>query len=430
MVRSNVRRLRIAAALVLLMLSSMSAEIISGSSSLSLNTPATPEIRNEAVTVAADSLKNALYVWLQESMQTAPDLNNPVIKHFFNLFAKSCIKRAKQDSYFEGHEWTLNLDVKDTDVREAVAEHNAWCDSIASENWKIAQDAIAANRYPAVYNACIHTIFYAMGRMGGPTEQQNIAAQARSALQEFLGKLKIVYSSPIIKGKLGDSAETVIDVTVSVGDVPLPGMVLLARLPDGMMVTTLTTDAGGKATLANIKMPFVAYGTFLHVVPNFGAVINPGYIFEASAFGIKLNESQDQTLIFNVVKPVYSLNYQAVAANKIEIPADFSSDARLRKFLQDSCHMQPQAGTGPVDLAVDITCQVSSYTFDEREETEMKVEMQASIKQQAVGGGAVERTALLHKKAYDSNHPIPMGLFFWETTNALKKQIREMLVEL
>ena len=90
--------------------------------------------------------------------------------------------------------------------------------------------------------------------------------------------------------------------------------------------------------------------------------------------------------------------------------------------------MQPMTGDKPVDVKVVIRCQVSSYMFDEREETDMKVEAQISINQS--GAGAVDRTEVIHKKTFDSNHPIPSGQFFWETTNNLKSITKKMLMEL
>jgi len=404
------------------------AEMITGTSVMRLSTPATPQIRNEAVMIAADSLKTALSLWLHETGLAESDLKNPIKRHFFSIIAKSCIQKAKQDSYFEGRDWILNLDIKDDDVREIVTKHNAWCDSLTQENWKEAQTAMQAGQYPVFYRACVQSLFYAAGVFVKSAPPSAAETGARAAMQEFLKTLVITCSQPIISGKLGQMVETEITFTAKAADMPLPGLALLARLPDGTKIASLTTGADGTAKLENIRMPFVAYGTFLHVVPNFGAVINSGYTFEADAFGIRLGEGHEQTLIFNIVKPVYSLNYRAVAANKVEVPADFSSDAWLRKFLEDSCHMQPMTAGKAADITLDVRCQVSSYSFDEREQTDMKVEVQASAHQG--GGGMANKTALVHKKTYDSNHPIPTGQFFWEASNNLKVFLKQMLIEL
>ncbi|MBD3391175.1 MAG: hypothetical protein GF418_03895 [Chitinivibrionales bacterium] len=421
---------RIALCLTAALATAAGAEIISGTSVMKLNTPANAQIRNEALGIAADSLKSALYHWLHYSLNAAPDVGNPVKKHFFSRYAAACIKEAKQDSYFEGREWTLNLDIKDEDARRLLAAHNARCDSIASESWRTAQQAVANKQYTAVYSSTIRALFYSLGKLGEPEGKTDITPQARAALQEFMKSLKVSYSTPILKGKLGEKSETDVTITATVGETPFPGLVLLARLPDGTHITTLETNEQGIARLANITMPFVAYGTFLHVVPDFGAIVDPAYSFEADAFGITLGQGQDQTLIFNIVKPVYTLEYAATAASKMEIPPDFATDGRLRSFIEDSLHLQPQSGKLPTDIVIDIQCQVSSYTFDEREETDLKVEVKASVKQNTVGGGHVERTELLHKKTYDSNHPIPKGLFFWEATNKLKGMLKEMLARL
>jgi len=430
MFRRKLRNFLGAFALFLAVVPMLKAEIITGASIMKLNTPADAAIRHESVTIAADSLKEAIYDWLQRTGQAAPDLNNPVKKHFYSIFAKSCIKSAKQDSYFEGHEWTLNLDIKDAAVRELLAKHNADCQSKASQYWSAAQSAIENKQHVAIYSNCINALFFSMGNFERTEGDQNIEALSRKALQDFMGILKISYSTPIIKGKLGELCQTTVDIKATVGDQPFKGLVLLARLPYGRRIASLTTDDQGTAKLTNFKMPFVAYGTFLHVVPNFGAIVNSGYTFEAKAFSIKLEQSQDQTLIFNTSAPTYNLDYRATAANQVQVPTDFANDVRIRKFLQDSCHLAPAPSGRPAEISIEIQCQVASYQFDDREETDMKTEVQAAVKQNTVGGKSSERTEVLYKKTYDSNHPIPTGLFFWETTNALKQLIKEMLYEL
>jgi hypothetical protein len=406
------------------------ADLISGASVMKLDAPATAEIRAEALSAAADSLGKSLYNWLQKNNEPVPDLSNPVRKHFFTVFTRSCIQRARQDSYFEGYQWVLNIDIKEEDAKDALAKHNAWCDSIAQTSWKTAQQSIQTGQYASFYDACVHSTFYSMGKVGHIPPDTDIEHQARTALQKFLDRLHVSYSQPIIKGKPGEVVELGVEITTKVDDTPFPGLHLLARLPDGTKVTNLTTDADGRTALSAIKMPFVAYGTFLHVVINFGATINPAYVFEAPALGLHSFESQDQTLIFNTIKPVYTLSYQAVAANKVSIPADFSSDTWIRKFIEDSCHMKRAAGDAGADLILRVRCQVSSYVFDEREETELKVESLISIKQTVPGGNAIERSDLVHQKSYDTNQPIPSGQFFWETTTQLKALLKQILAQL
>jgi hypothetical protein len=427
MTESRARK-RLEAALATLLLSFVCAraEIITGTAVMKLTSPATAEVRAQAMNLAADSLSDAISEWMRNTGLPIPDLGNPVKKHFFGEFTKACLKRAKQDSYFEGHEWMLNLDIRDEDAKQVMAVYNASCDSSALANYREAAEAAAAKQYSRLYRSSVRALFYALGAVGRPADEDSVETLARAALGDVLARLSITYDKPIIKGKPGRKVTAPIVVKAAAGEAPFEGLVLLARLPDGTKVATLTTDAQGFASLDTFTMPFVAYGTFLHVVPDLGAMVGGGYSFEASAFGVRLTESQDQTLIFDVVKPVYTLTYQAVAANKVDVPADFSSDVWLRKFLQDSCSMLPLSpGRKDADIVVDIRCQVSSYTFDEREETEMKVEARASIRQS--DGIAAEKTAELNKHTYDSNHPIPAGQFFWETTTNLKGLIKQML---
>jgi hypothetical protein len=98
----------------------------------------------------------------------------------------------------------------------------------------------------------------------------------------------------------------------------------------------------------------------------------------------------------------------------------------MKKFLMDSCYMQPVSGGSP-DLRVSIHCQASSYAYDAKEETHLKVEVKATLQQLKPGGNTVERAQVLHEKSYDTNREIPAGEFFWETSGALKLLLRDML---
>jgi hypothetical protein len=393
-----------------------------------LNMPATPEIRNEAAGLAADSLKTSIHSWLRKNGLPAPDKTNPVKRHFFSLFAKTCIQKARQDSYFEGRTWMLNFDISSEDVMKLIASHDAWCDSNMNAAWTRTQQAIIDNEPAATYSFCMQTIFYSMGKFNLQQEQPAIETQARNAIQTFLKTLTISCSQPILSGKPGHPIESDVVFGVKTGETPFPGLVFTARLADGTKVASIITDADGNASLTDFRMPFVSYGAFLVVRPNFGAAISNSYNFDAADFGIRLNDGQEQSLIFNVKKPAYSLSYQILSSNQSDVSSDFANDSWLRKFLEDSCYMKPVSGEKMPDLSISLKCQVTSYTYDQKEETELKVEAMAAIQQS--GGAQVNKTEVINKCTYDSNHPIPSGQFFWQTTMNMRAMLRRMLMEL
>jgi hypothetical protein len=90
--------------------------------------------------------------------------------------------------------------------------------------------------------------------------------------------------------------------------------------------------------------------------------------------------------------------------------------------------MQPNKGNSAPDLAITINCQISSYNHDDLEATQMKVEAKISVKDSK--GASVEKVAVLNDKYYGNGHEIPVGLFFWESSNALRELIRKALDEL
>jgi hypothetical protein len=176
-----------------------------------------------------------------------------------------------------------------------------------------------------------------------------------------------------------------------------------------------------------MKMPFVAYGTFLNMRPNAGPAVDTSMTFRFQNLGLEPGSSLEQTLIFQLIKPGYRLSYQVNAANEVDIPKDFHKETSISKFLQDSCHMDPVGDGETADLVLDVRLQVSSYSYDENEETRLKTETQTTMKQTGGSANRVEEVGVLYEKAYDSNHEIPTGLYFWETTIELRKLIREML---
>lgn len=428
-------------------LSPVFSQNISGVSQMNLTAPATAEQKDIADQTAADSLRNALFVWVSQNLAQAPNISNAIEKKHFNTFAKSCVKKAKKESIVDEHDWILSLNMTSDQVKSAVGEHNDLFDSQALQYWKVTTESLNSKQLNAAFNAGIHTLYYALGHIGAPLktpgDTTSLSIAARFTLQKLLKRIKVAYSSPVIKGKPSEPIESKIIISATIDSLPFAGLPLICQLSDGRELLTVTTDAKGTASLDKLKMPFVAYGTFLYIRPNFGVVIDPAFLFSADDFGLKLFEGQDQTLIFNLIKPVYNLEYSVTAANDVDIPPDFSSGDLFEKFLKDSLHMQRVSGELP-DISIQIQCQITSYRSDEKETTRLKAEVKAAMRQLKSEGTKVEKTTILNDKEYahsheipkkmifkkedlDSKGTIPIGLFFWETSNALRDLVREML---
>jgi hypothetical protein len=102
----------------------------------------------------------------------------------------------------------------------------------------------------------------------------------------------------------------------------------------------------------------------------------------------------------------------------------------MHKFLTDSCYLQRAGSDKKPDIAFNIQCQVSNYSYDEKEQNRIKVESKISITELKPNGATVEKVAVINDKYYEIGPKIPVGLFFWESSAALRSLVREILDEL
>ncbi len=409
------------------------ADNVVGASIMTLRGPVKDELRDVADSTAVDSMAQSLRDWVSETLQMDFDLTNPVSAHYFDMVLEKAVSRAEKDSYVDGREWIVTITLSEQKMHDLIAEHNTRLDSLIQSFGRLAVEGAQHQRYAVVYNAGMKTLFYAAGIVGAPlgTAKDSARAQlvnkAGEELQKLLNAITVTYSAPVLKGKPPNPIENEVIVTAVVDSVPFAELVLDGLLPNGRKVITVKTGTDGKTDFGKMKMPFVAYGTFLNMRPNAGPAVDTSMTFRYQDLGLEPGSSLEQTLIFQLIKPTYRLSYQVNPANQVEIPEDFQGENSIRKFLRDSCHMEPVEAGKTADLVFDVRLQVSSYSYDKNEETRMKTETQTRIEQTGNSKNAVEEVGVVYEKAYDSNHEIPTGLYFWETTIELRNLIRKML---
>jgi hypothetical protein len=410
----------------------MAGDVV-GASIMTLRGPVRDELRGVADSTAVDSLAQSMRDWVSETLQMDFDSTNPVSAHYFDMVLEKAVNRAEKDSYVDGREWIVTITLSEQKMHDLITEHNSRLDSLVQSFGRLAVEGAQHQRYAVVYNAGIKTLFYAAGIIGAPLGTAKDSARAqlvnktREELQKLLSSITVTYSAPVLKGKPPNPIENEVTVTAVVDSVPFAELVLDGLLPDGRKVITVETGVDGKTDFGKMKMPFVPYGTFLNMRPNAGPAVDTSTAFRFQDLGLEPGSSLEQTLIFQLIKPTYRLSYQVNAANEVEIPEDFQGENSVRKFLRDSCHMESVDAGKTADLVFDIRLQVSSYSYDKNEETRMKTETQTRIEQTGNSENVVEDVGVLYEKAYDSNHEIPTGLYFWETTIELRNLIREML---
>ena len=412
------------------------ADKISGVSTIELNTPVTPEIKETQQERAYDSLSNYLTFWINEFFDNCLHPRNPVSKHFLDRFISSCKQNVKGKSYVEGRKLITEFTVPNNTLDSLIAEHNSFFDTKALHFWNQASAAQRSNDDIAVFEAAVKSLFYSMAHIGSPViipgvpPDRKLTKSTQAVIQSIINRLDISFVNPIITGRPPNPPQNDVSVTATIDTIPLPNFFLIAFRPDGKQIITVKTNTEGVASLADMNIPFVAHGAFLYIQPNLAAVIDPALFFKAEYFGLKLTEKNDQTLIFNIIKPVYSLEYKATSVNQMEIPTMFSDINTMHKFLTDSCHLQRAGGGKKPDMAFNIQCQVSNYTHDDREQNQIKVEAKIVINDLKPQGSKVEKIAVLNDKYYEIGPKVPVGLFFWESSNSLRRLIKEMIDEL
>ena len=409
------------------------ARPISGTAQYHLTSPATKEITEKTTVLASQNFRVDCVEWLKEETGTTLDSANAIWNFHLSAFTDSCLRIARQETSFKGHEFQVDITLSDEDARSTLQAYNTRCQSISLSTWTRLKKLLESNINSEVFQLGIQTIFYGMGRIEKTVEVPGenepgvfLLDDARKIVQDFINRISIHSQTFVISGKPGATAESYIILEVSLDTLPLANFDLLGKIPPERKIFSGKTASDGRLTVKDFKIPYVAKGTFLYVESDFGAAVNNICSFSANDLGLKFPE---QNILFNTVPPTYVLNYKVAAVNKIDVPKDFASDAFIKKFLHDSCYIIPSADGDKADLYIDVTTQVSSYSSDAEEQTDIKVENAIAIRN-ALKRTIAEKTAVTLEKSYENAITIPYGLFFWEAAGKSTAMLKGMFNEM
>lgn len=407
------------------------AQIISGSCTVKLNGPASAEETQTARIGARARLKTEIVKWADESLSFPFDTLNNNQNIYLDIFTDSCIKLTKEETSFQGKSLTITYNLTDETANQAVQSFNQQFDNKALFSWEAANNAAKENDNVRFYVSAIKALSYASAHIGSPlfiqgTENKSLEDVIRDTLRVFLDKVKVTSSNMILEGKAGRPVNNPPTITVTCDSQPLPGIGLTATQQDGKVLFSSTTDENGQFNFGDFKIPFVANGTLIYVRHNPGRVIDENASFTTKDLKLRLKNSWDQTFIFKLSRPFYTLEYKASSVSKVTLPPDFAGDSHLKKFLHDSCSMQEAKNT-PADLAIFILNQVSSYDYTETEEVGLKITAQITVKGLSLDPVKTEQETLTYEKRYDISNDIPYGLFFWEANQKLREAIKNAM---
>jgi hypothetical protein len=421
--------------LICLYTRAVDAQIISGSASILLNGPATKEQTLEAEIQAQKKLRIELLHWLEDEVEITVDTSNAVSTFSFAMFLDSCRTAAKTETSFHGKQLTLAYILTAETVQKEMEEYNKIVDNAALKAWNNLSEAFKVKDLRAVYVNSVKGLYFSRAHFGPPMATpdrggRDLDDDFQRVLQKFYDKTHITSSGMILSGKTGLTIKNPPSVTVIVDSLPFTGMTLSGRLQDGTILFSDKTDENGKLTVNTFRIPFVANGALMDIYPNPAPVLGITGFINPEDFGIKFNHSQVQSFIFKIISPVYKLKYQAQSVSNITLPPEFADEARVRKFLRDSCFLKEKSDGAPVDLDISIKTQVSSYTFDETEEISIKVSSEIIVNGLLLKPPRKKVNEMVFEKRYGRYQEIPYGLYFWEANSNWRKAIKATIAGL
>jgi hypothetical protein len=403
---------------------------ITGATVVHLNAPVTPAIREKALAIAAGYFKTDCVEWMKEESGIAVDTQNAIWNFHLSTFTENCFKLAKQETKFFGRDWTITVTLSSEQAEAALKEHNARCHRLSLSTWTNLKKMLEKDISGDVFRLGVQSIFFSMGRMEKELDVPGIedpgsflVADARAIMQDFTGKISVRPADYILTGKAGTPMTTPLVLKALRDTAPIPNFDLVGIVAPRKKLFFGKTGPDGILTVKQLMIPFVPKGTLLYVTPDFGAAVNNVCSFSALDMGIKFPE---QTLLFNIEPATFALQYSATAVSALAVPKDFGQDAFLRKYLCDSCFLKPASNAGNADFYFTVTTQVSCYSNDSTEMTVFKAENAVTIRDSGKKN-IMEKTAVVHERAYETNTPFPMGLFFWEAAKASSHMVKEML---
>ena len=412
-----------------------SSQILSGSGTVKLSGPATKEQTDNARHSARKQLQKELLIWLNENINIEIDTLNKL--HALNLenFVDTCLRYSKEESSFQGKSLVISFNITANDVQKAVQAYNAASESIAIESWNKMVKAREEQDLTAMYTEGIKAMANATAHLGPPlptpgAEGKDLVEDIRISLQDFLNRMRVSSSDMILQGKTGQPVENPPVISVMVDSVPLQGVAVSGLLQNGKEIFTAVTDQQGQVSFKGMRIPFVANGTLLYVRPDPAKILQAPSFIGTKPFNLQLKNSQEQSFIFKISRPVYSLDYKATSVSKVALPADYASSTFLKKFLKDSCFMSEVSGSIPPDLNILVQSQASSYAYDETEEIGIKISSQITIKGLSLDPPSTVQETVVFEKRYEARTDIPYGLFFWEAASKLREAIKAAISRL
>jgi hypothetical protein len=391
-------------------------------------------------------LKPEVLAYLEDQKGVRVDTSEYLANLLFDNFLDSCINRSKEASAFKEKYWTFSYTLLPEAIDAAIKNYNDRIELLAVHSWKRLENAVAQQNYEEIYYQSVEVIAYSTAYLGPLLNVQSdsnkiLIEEGRRTLKYFLERVHIASTGQLIEGKPGRLANSPPTLSVTIDGRPFAGLGLTGYIPGGMDVFTAVADNNGVVSLDNFLIPFVRNGTMMYVSPNLGRVINSKWRVGIKDFGITIKNDLTQLFFFKIGRSSFTLKYEAVALDPTDtIPPDIASGAIVKKYLIDSCNMEPATSKAPADLNITIKCKLASTGSSDLEVGEARYQAFVSIQAPFLTPPRTEEESFEYEKKYDKIliyydsrkniqriSSVPLGSFLWEANVKLRGAIRRIL---
>jgi hypothetical protein len=422
-------------AILFLLATLLTAQNLSSMYTLQLNGPANSEQISQAKAGARAMLKTEIANWLKTAHEFKFDTSAALVRFNLEILTDSCINRCKEESSYKGKELTLFYSISETAADEALDAFDKAVEDTIIRTWTAMGNALANNNTSDYFENAVKTYSYSINHFGEPvtipgSEGINISDEAQKVVQSLFNRMKIQSSDMIIQGKIGRAAEQPPIVTVIIDSTPLPGLWFSGIPQVGKSNFTTTTNEQGQASLKDLVIPLVSNGTLFYLTPNIGKMLGASFLITPKEMKIQLKDGQVQTFMFKVTRPSYSLNYKVSSDASVKLPAEFNSDAPLKKYLKDSCFLADVQPGLPPDFMITVETMITNTATDITEEVGLKMNAEITVKGLSFETPRTETKKVELVKRFGKQTEIPYGLFLWDINSTLKQNTHILLSSL